>query len=71
MYCEQSVSYFSFAKLILQARLMYERQAAKPLGRQKFEIISLILTSLFVIVLAVIILDCNHSPFQVGQKISF
>ena len=34
---------------------MLERQAAKPLGRQKFEIISLILTSLFVIALAVII----------------
>ena len=50
---------------------MHERQAAKPLGRQKFEIISLILTSLFVIVLAVIITRLQSLSFSGSPENQF
>ena len=49
------------SRVIRHAKLMHERQAAKPLGRQKFEIISLIWTSLLVIALAGIIMNWTAS----------
>ena len=50
---------------------MHERQAAKPLGRQKFEIICLILTSLFVILLAVIITRLQSLSFSGSPENQF
>ena len=59
------------SRVIRHARLMLERQAAKPLGRQKFEIISLILMSLLVIALAGIITGLQALSLSGSTEIQF
>ena len=68
---EQSHIFLLPSRVIRHAKLMLERQAAKPLGRQKFEIISLILMSLLVIALAGIITGLQALSLSGSPEIQF